>query len=200
MGIFKRKSKAEKFWDWFSKRSDIYFHFEKDQTKLFSELKFQLEKINHYIVFEFSSISPDGSRQFVISADGIKSIFPTVIALVEKAPIFQKWKIVAFRQPREAVTHLKYNDLIVNMDDVFFKYGKDNGKIALELYIRGFYESAEWTAITFILLDNVLGEYYAEEYLSSIDKKELIEEKVNELFPIRSLTKILNDYILEYNN
>lgn len=35
-----------------------------------------------------------------------------------------------------------YDNLTVNFDDVFFRFGKDYGQIALELNIRGFYESA----------------------------------------------------------
>jgi hypothetical protein len=199
-GMFKQKSKEDNFWDWFSLNADAYFHFEKDQNNLFAQLKTQLSKINSDLVFEFSPIFSDGTREFVISADGIKSVFPIVNNLVAKAPELKSWKIIAFRQPRKNITQIKYQNLLINLDDIFFKYGKDNGQIALELNIRGFYESPEWTAATFILLDNVLGEYHTEMSLSSIDKKGLNEAEDNDLFPIRSLLKVIQDYQLELNN
>ena len=66
--------------------------------------------------------------------------------------------------------------------------------------IRGFFEFPEWTAATFILLDNVLGEYHAEMSLNRIDKKKLNENEVNSLFSIKALPKVIQDYLLELNN
>jgi len=87
-----------------------------------SKLKTKLEKIHPDLVFEFSPIFEDGTREFVISA------------------------------------------------------------------------------ATFILLDNVLGEYHTEMSLSRIDKKKLNENEVNSLFPIKALPKVIQDYLLELNN
>lgn len=171
--LLKKKSSNETFWEWFSKNADVYFHFEKDQNALFFRLKSELEKIHLDLTFQFSPIFEDGTRELVISADGIKSIFPVVTNLIQQASTLKNWKIVAFRQPNKDVTQINYQDLTINLDDVFFQYAKDNGKIELELNIRGFYESPEWTAATFILLDNVLGEYHTEMSLSNIDRKVL---------------------------
>lgn len=198
--IFQKKNKEQTFWDWFSKNADTYFHFEKNQEYLFYQLKVALEKIHPDLVFEFSRIFEDGTREFVISADGIKSVFPVVAHLVKQAPTLKNWKIVAFRPPRTHITHIHYQDLVINLDDVFFRYAKDNGQIGLELNIRGFFESPEWTAATFILLDNVLGEYHTEMSLSYINKKELNENEANTLFPIKSLPKVIQDYLSELNN
>lgn len=77
--LFKKQTVEDTFWDWFSKKAHLYFNFEQDQVVLFSKLKAALEKINPDLTFEFSPIFEDGSREFIISADGIKSVFPTVI-------------------------------------------------------------------------------------------------------------------------
>lgn len=90
--------------------------------------------------------------------------------------------------------------LIVNFDDVFFRFGKDNEQISLELNIRGFYEAPEWTGATFILLDNVLGEYYTEMSLSRIEKKLLNEHEVKNLHPIIDLPKVVQNHYSEWNN
>jgi len=199
-GWFKRKSKEEIFWNWFSQNASAYHSFEKNQNELFAKLKAELEKIHPDIVFEFSPIFNDGTREFVISADGIKSVFPIVSNLVAKAPELKNWKTVAFRQPHKNITQIKYQNLIVKLDDVFFRYGKDNGRIELELNIRGYYASPEWTAAIFILLDNVLGEFSATYDISSIDKRIISENDVENLFPIRLLPQILKSYKEEFNN
>lgn len=198
--LFKRKNEIQTFWDWFSKNTDSYFHLEKNQDVLFFKLKEALKKIHPDLVFEFSPIFENGTREFVISADGIKNIFPVVTDIVKQAPTLNNWKIVAFRQPHTHITHIHYQDLVISLDDVFFRYAKDNDQIGLELNIRGFYESPEWTAATFILLDNILGEYHTEMSLSYIDKKELNESEVTTLFPIKSLSKVIQDCLSELNN
>ena len=198
--LFSKKSIQDAFWVWFKKNSDAYFHFERNQDFLFHNLKSELNKIHSDLVFEFSPILQDGKREFVISADGIKSIFPVVETLTAKAPSLDKWHIVAFRQPRKEINQITYDNLTIYFDDVFFRYGKDNGQIALELNIRGFYESPEWTGATFILLDNVLGEYHTEMSLSRIEKRLLNEQEVKDLYPITDLPKVVQGYYSELNN
>jgi hypothetical protein len=72
----------EKFRNWFSRNSESYLHFEKDQDNLFKNLKSELDKIDANLVFEFSPFFIDGTREFVLSADGIKNSFPVVTSLV----------------------------------------------------------------------------------------------------------------------
>lgn len=198
--FFSKRSNAQNFWEWFSKNAEVYFHFENNRDFLFSNLKKELNKVHPDLVFEFSPVFEDGSRELVISADGIKSVFPIVIDLVGQAPKLKNWKTVAFRQPRKNITNINYGDLTIMLDDVFFRFAKDSGQVALELNIRGFYESPEWAAATFILLDNVLGEYHTEMSLSSIDKKELNENEINALFPIKILPQVIREYQLELSN
>lgn len=198
--LFSKKSKQETFWDWFSKNNKTYFYFEQNQDVLFLNLKRELNKIHKDLVFEFSPILEGGIREFVISADGIKSIFPIVLDLVSKAPKLNNWKIIAFRQPRAGITQINYDNLVIKFEDVFFRFAKDNGLIALELNIRGFYEAPEWAGATFILLDSILGEYHTEMSLSRIDKRPLNEAELSNLFPITALPQIIESYYLELNN
>jgi len=194
------KTNEERFWNWFSQNADKYLHLEDDRDHLFQALKIELEKINSNLTFEFSNLFEDGSREFVISADGIKSLFPTVMTLVNHAPVLKNWRIIAFRQPHKDISQVTYQGLTVKLNDVFFYYTKDSGKIDLELHIRGFFESPEWTGISFILLDTVLGEFNAEMYISGIKKKLLIEAEVDDLVTLKDLPKIVLEYQLELNN
>jgi hypothetical protein len=193
-------SNEERFWNWFSRNSDRYLHFENDRDRLFLALKTELGKISPNLVFEFSSLLTDGSREFVISADGIKSSLPAVMSLVNHAPELSNWKISAFRQPHKDVEQVGYEGLSVRLNDVFFLYIKDNGKINIELHMRGFYESPEWAGISFILLDTVLGEFDTSMYIGGIYKRLLIEEEISNLIPIKTLPEILLEYKFEINN
>lgn len=198
--LFAQKSVQDKFWEWFAKNNQEYFYFERNQDYLFNKLQSELSKVHPDLVFEFSPIFEGGTREFIVSADGIKSVFPVVIDLVSKAPQLDKWNVIAFRQPHNTISRITYENLTVNFDDVFFRYGKDYGQIALELNIRSFYESAEWTGATFILLDTLLGEYHTEMSISSIDKKILNEEELDVLYPITDLPEVLHNYLSEWNN
>jgi hypothetical protein len=164
------------------------------------QLKEKLEKIHPDLVFEFSTISKQGIREFVISADGIESAFPFVNDLVSSAPQLKNWKVIAFRQPRKNVTQVKYKGLSIDTNDVFFRYAKINGKIDLELHMKSFYESAEWSAGTFLLLDTILGEYYTALRIGAIEKRTLDENEVSDLHPIRCLAQIVESYHSEFNN
>lgn len=194
-------SKEEQFWRWFSKNSKKILHFDKDQNNLFHNLKLRLDKIDPNLVFEFSPILKDGTREFIISADGVKSSFTSVINLVKSAPYLTDWKITAFRQPHFEITQISYETLTVRFDDVFFRYVCAEGKMSLDLFIRNFYESAEWTSLSFILLDTILGEYKTEMYLGSINKHILKNSVMyDDLIPISELPKILDSCILLWNN
>lgn len=198
--FFAKNNKQRYFWDWFSKNADTYFHFEKNQNSLLKKLKSELEKINPCLTFEFGPIFSDNTREFIISADGIKSVFPIVQDLVQHAPSLTKWRFIAFRQPHLGITQINYKGLILSFNDVYFQYAKDNGKIGLELHIKGFSESPEWTGIVFILLDNILGEFDAEMLLSYINKKTLDETQKGVLFNIHELPIIIQKYKQEFYN
>jgi hypothetical protein len=198
--ILKRKTKEQKFWDWFSSRSDQYLDFEKNQDRLFDNLKLQLNKINGDLTFEFGPVSSNHRREFVISADGIKKSFPDVINLVNSAPVLDHFEIVAFRQPHLGFTQISFKDIQIDLKDVFFRYGKDNGKIGIELNIRNYQENNDWGAAAFILLDNILGEYDTEMNLSWIERKKLDELEILKLLPITDLPTVMANYKKEIQN
>ncbi len=194
------KSSIKRFWDWFSANSVNIYHFERNQEKIFLKLQSEFKKIHPDLVFEFSPILSDGSREFVISADGIKSVFPIVFEIVKNAPTINNWKIIALRQPHKEVDQVVYKGLSVNFKNVYFKYGEDQDRVAIELNLKDYYESEEWSTITFILLDTILGEYDSEMKLSRIEKKRLIETEIPNLLPIRELPIILKNHTKAFNN
>ena len=84
------------FWQWFQDNIDRFNYFEDDQQHLMDELSAQLHQIDDNLVYEISSAN-SGTRELVISADGIKESFPSVVTLTKAAPEVKGWTITAFR-------------------------------------------------------------------------------------------------------
>ena len=191
--LFKTDAKKE-FWKWFTKNQETLYHFESNQEELFDQLSHRLKDISKDLVFEFSPVRKNNTREFTISADGIKASFPDVIALIEKAPDLPNWEFYAFRQriPGDAI-EIKMGDLKLGYSDIFFRYGEDEDKIGLELNIRNY--DADNKAIktaTFILLDGLVGEYDMETRISWIEFTTLDEENVDNLYPLTYLRDLVD--------
>lgn len=187
--------KEEDFWNWFSSNRERIYKFEDNQEEIFDELSGKLKEIDSNIVFEFSKIRKDSTREFTISADGITASFPAVIKLVEKAPKLKRWEIKAFRQ-RNLGDDLEiiYGDsLKIAYDDIYFRYRKNSGKLDIELNIRNYRESPEMTNASYILLDGLIGEYDMQTKIGSIEWRKLEETKKDSLYKIIKLRKIVDD-------
>ena len=186
------QSKERLFWDWFSEKSDQFFNFERDQDKLFDELTTKLHDMDDNLGFEFSPVLGNGKREFIISACGIKSAFPTVSNLVINSPSLPNWDIIAFKQPNLDHANIQVGGIKIDTDDVFFLYGKSKGKVDIELHIRGYQKTDDWDDAAYLFLDIVVGEYAMETKIGGIDIKKLKESDVPNLYPITELPKILN--------
>ncbi|HEY8930737.1 MAG TPA: hypothetical protein VIM55_16150 [Mucilaginibacter sp.] len=191
--LFKSDKQTE-FWKWFTKNQEAIFHFEDNQETIFNQLSEKLKDINNNLTFEFSPIKDNGTREFCISADGIKASFPDVIALVEKAPALPGWEIYAFRQrvPGDA---LKINMAGTELGyaDIFLRYGEEDDKIGVELNIRNYdRENNTIKGAVFILLDSLLGEYDMETYISWIDFVPLNESNIENLYPLTYLRDLVD--------
>lgn len=198
--LFEQKTKQKKFWAWFSKNSDLYFDFEKNREELFDTLNKKLNEVDENLTFEFSPILDNGKREFVVSADGIKSSFPAVIQLTDHAPLLDKWIVVPFRQSHMEYTQINYKDILLDFKDVFFRYSKDNGKLGIELNIRGYKDDNVWGIASYLLLNAVLGEYDTEMNISWIERKKLDETEINILYSINELPAIMVEYKKEREN
>ena len=85
MRFLTRQTPEARFWKWFVANADRLFHFELDQERVFDALRAQLHRVATGLTFEIGQID-DGKREFVISADGDRVLFPYVERLVAAAP------------------------------------------------------------------------------------------------------------------
>lgn len=74
----------EGFWNWFlANRERLYGGAYNDEA-LLDEVQESLHLVDACLAFEIGP--PEPVREFVISADGLKDVFPSVISLVSAAP------------------------------------------------------------------------------------------------------------------
>ena len=146
------------------------------------------------LVFEYTPIQEDGTRELAISADGLIKLFPIVENLVENAPNYENWKIVAFRQ-RIPGYEMQINNegIILSYSDIFFRYqDADYGELGIELFIKGYDGSGLMQNTVYILLDNLLGEYDTVMGIKWIEWMELKENENKKLLPLTNLRNLID--------
>ena len=196
ISFFKKKNPEEEFWNWFIKNQDIYYDEIENlniRDKIFDKLSTKLRKINPDLVFEFSPKHENGIREFTISADGIKEMFPTVEKLVEKAPKLKNWKFNAFRQriPGDDF-EIQYGDLNISYSDIYFRSENDNGKLGVELHIKNYNGKGQTQNAIYILLDGLIGEYDVTTKIGWIEWVKLDERNLENLKPIIELRELID--------
>ena len=184
------KSKEEKFWNWFCKNSAEIFDFEKDQEAIFDKIQAELGKIDVNLTFEISS-KKNSKRDFILSADGILSLFPVVEALFSAKPALPEWNFVKFRPRRAIGNSIRFGNIELFPLDVRFllvdEDDDENDKIGIVLFLRGFDGSALFNQIGFLFLDECLGEFDVETKVGGISFKDFESEHFEKSKPIEEL-------------
>jgi hypothetical protein len=205
-GLFKNKENGtpeENFWAWFQKNESRIFAVDVADTSsrdtIFDELASNMHKVNKDLTFEFSPVLPNGKREFVISADGIKSAFPAVESLHKQAPILERWTWVKFR-PRASIKGFKIemHGRIISTEDVnylLFKVDNKN-KVGIMMFFDGYNEENKNTfgQIGFILLDSTLGEYAVETQVDFVEFQSRESEFFSKSMPLDELQAHFDEY------
>ncbi len=182
------------FWKWFQQQEERLFYYEAYEKELLPLALNELQKINKDLVFEIGP-EMEGQREFVVSANGIKSAFSDVIELVKFAPDLDRWHIVPFRQRKDvSELEVQIDDIILTPNDISFSYQKDKGRINLSIYVEDMDDEDEkMYHMVFLILDNIIGEYDVEMKIGSIDiysDGDLAEDE--QLFPLTKLPHIID--------
>ena len=154
----------QRFWHWFSKHEAKLFDFERDQEKIFNRASTEMQKVHPDLTFEFGpKTNEQASREFVISAAGIKTAFPAVVALRNAAPVLERWTITAFRPRRWPLNSVEFRGKCIDPKDVLFSL-LNNGTIpGIFLYLPDYVEGdTAFGQIGYLLLDDALGEFDVE--------------------------------------
>jgi len=184
----------KRFWEWFQANSDQLAAVKNGEDPILQELSHELQRVHPKLTFEMG-LGEDDPFEFIVSADGISSVFPAVEQLVAAAPILANWKIIAFRQPKGADFGILYEDFPLEPEDVWFSYRPRNDKIDVTIYIRNLSSDNDRQAVgaSFILLDNALGEYMVATGIGLIEHKPLPDDPVARgLSPLSDIRKIVD--------
>lgn len=180
------------FWQWFESNIERFNRFEDEQNRLMDELSARLHQIDENLVYEISS-ARSGTRELVLSADGIKQSFPSVVALIKTAPEIKGWTITAFR-PRIDIAQftLEFDGRSLAAEDYYFWLQTDGEHIDLILFVPGLSEDNrnEFVNASYVLLDMAIGEYDVSTKIRYIDHEPLTPTTDMEgLLPLTELPK-----------
>ncbi len=184
------------FWKWFLEHEDKFFHYEQYHTDLLEETLEKLKDIHPNLVFE---IGPeiDGKRELIISSNGLKEGFASVIELTKEAPELDRWIVVPFRQRKANLDiQIELEDIVLSPEDIFFTYDDSDKKVNIDLYIAGIEEEDERVFhVVLLLLDNVIGEYDVEMKIEKIDIHPLSElTDASKLYALKELPPIIDQH------
>ncbi len=192
MPLFASETQEQTFWKWFTKNQEELFHFEKDREAIFDRLSQALAAVDKNLTFEFGPVGADGTREFVISAGGIKAAFPSVEALHAAAPKLPKWHFIKYRQRRSPLNDLEFAGRKVKADEVHYVLFPDDDpkKLSLMIFFDGYTEQEKekvWGHIGYLFLDEALGEYDVETRLGVIEFSDRDSEYFKDARPLKEL-------------
>lgn len=186
--------REERFWRWFAANQARIHDFESNRERLFAELGRELHRVHKGLTFELGAQpEPDGRRRLVISADGIREVFPAVERLTAAAPQLPEWEVVAFRQPSSPDFRVEMGGRSVDADDIWFVAHPEDEQIGVTLYVRDLdpKEPGPQQGAVYILLDTLLGEYFVTMGIRWIDWQPLpLDPAALRLRPLRELAEI----------
>jgi hypothetical protein len=199
--IFSNNASAntdDNFWKWFSENEAMLFAFEKNQEEIFNELSAALALVNTDLTFEFGPIQPDGKREFVISAAGIKSSFPAVEALYNKAPTLKKWIWVKYRPRRASISDIQLGNIKTQAKNVRYVLLKGEQKPGVILFFEGLTDEnkTDYAQIGYLYLDEALGEFAVEMQVGAIMFQSNESKYFPEASPFNDIPSHFDEYIL----
>jgi len=164
----------KRFWKWFEEHASALASVRSGADPILQKVARELRRVHPGLDFEMG-LGDEDQFEFIVSANGIKKVFPIVEQFVAGAPALPNWKIIAFRQPKGSVPEILYENFRLKAEDVWFSHKQRMDKIDLTIFIRGLLPSNAEQAIgaSFILLDSQLGEYLVATGIGFIEHKPL---------------------------
>jgi hypothetical protein len=160
----KGSDKIDAFWTWFvknkSKFEDLFDQDSSHQDQQFDLILSHIRKIEGGLAVEITK-EVGGVREIIISADGDRTKFAAVQAIVSKAPKIEGWTVTAFRQRASKSLTLQVGDIEFDPSKMYFDPLVDGDSLDVIVYIENLSKNDFNEAVYYGLMtvDNVLGEY-----------------------------------------
>lgn len=201
-----KKQKAQTFWNWFSQAKNKYLFIkdvnEKERDKLMGEFISELHKYDEHIFFEMGGRPGEKKMELIITAEGIKEHFQSVEYLVENAPEFEDWEVIAFKPPMGTGFTARYQGYEFDPEKTIFipLYSEaEPDSVGIMVCYPEYTEKERSTFLkgTYLMLDVILGE---KSTTLDIDYLEVGETPADiGEYPFRHLSEI-REFIKEVKN
>ena len=188
--FLKKKDPIDDFWSWFEKNRTFYEDLDDSQLgENLGPIYEQVCSIAEGLAVEISR-SVDGVRELVISANGDRSHFPTVSAIVAAAPRFDRWTVTAFRPRIPEASVLKADDLEFDISQMFFTPVEEDGELIVFVFAENIKNKDERKVfgLGMIIIDNLLGEYDSVMKVQAFGFRDI--EEAPEDWPLRPLIEL----------
>ena len=200
MTRFLHADPVDEFWSWFVRNEKRLKNFESDPDKYLNELFIQVKKIKAGLAIEFEP-PQNGIIKMTVSANGNIELFQLVREMVERAPAVKGWKFIAFRQrmPAAAVKEmkLKVGELVLDPSVMKFFPVRENNQLNIIIYTPGVTQQNynQVAYASFVLLDNILGEYDCITKVASFDFHPMPtqKEELDDLRPLLELAAFVDN-------
>ncbi|MDJ0943548.1 MAG: hypothetical protein QNJ30_08790 [Kiloniellales bacterium] len=186
-------SPFDAFWQWFrSAEARLREAHGGGTAKLeaaVNEIGDRLRRVHPELCFEYGQ-ADDGVYELILSAGGIRSLFPAVAALRQAAPEVPGWRIVAFRPRKAACARVQLGEAVLEPEGLWYRLMPDTDHADLDLFVAGLTpETLEGLGgAAFLMLDAALGEYDVATRIGAIDFDALPEDPAGlDLKPIGAL-------------
>lgn len=167
-----REAAQAAFWRWFQANTAYLESYLDDTAAVVAEVGKRLDAVSRNLTFELGR-ADDGVYDFIVSADGIRDVFPEVVALVKAAPSIPGWRIIAFRprKPGSLGKSVRFEGMELGTNALWYRSDAHEDRIDLTLCVAG--QGAEgahaFLGPVFLLLDATLGEYDVGTKIGAIE-------------------------------
>lgn len=150
------------FWTWFRDNAPRFENYLENTHEVVAAIGQQIGAVDNQLNFELGR-ADDGIYEFIVSADGIRDVFPAVQALVAAAPVIPGWRVIAFR-PRKSgdlANEVRYEGLSLGAGSLWYRATPNDDRLDLTLCVEGQDVTGVHSMLgaVFLLLDATLGEF-----------------------------------------
>jgi hypothetical protein len=181
------------FWSWFQANEASLARVTTGNEPVCDALLERLKRVDSALTFEFGPVQAK-PREFTISADGLASGFPAVLALVRAAPPLPRWSVIPFRRPHPGFTRVRFENISLDAAQVEFIAEPDEDKTGLTLSVPGFRETPKkkYEHAAYLLLDGMIGEYPMETRVGFIDVGGHATRRAGPWRPLTALATVID--------
>ena len=167
-------SSPEKFWAWFAANEARFRSIRRlDNEPLLDEILAHLHAYSERLFFMIGG-DPDGPTELIITAEGDKSAFGAVRALVDAAPSLASWNFIAFKPAGGCDFVCTWEGARIDVKRAWFRpiLSKTNPKLfglrmVCDEYVEALHD--EFVSCAYVVLDTVLGELTAAGEVHDVD-------------------------------